>query len=30
MPAENIVVEGHFEINSYTVTYKVDDQLYGR
>ncbi len=30
MPAENIVVEGHFEINSYTVTYKVDDQLYGK
>ena len=30
MPAENIVVEGHFKINSYTVTYKVDDQLYGK
>ncbi len=29
MPAENVVIEGRFSINSYTVTYKVDGELYG-
>ncbi|WP_347979610.1 InlB B-repeat-containing protein, partial [Hungatella hominis] len=29
MPAENVEIEGHYSINSYTVTYKVDGELYG-
>ena len=29
MPAEDVVIEGSYEINSYTVTYKVDGQQYG-
>ncbi|RHC45103.1 doubled motif LPXTG anchor domain-containing protein [Hungatella hathewayi] len=29
MPAENVVIEGRYSINSYTVTYKVDGELYG-
>ena len=29
MPAKNMVIEGNFLINSYTVTYKVDGEIYG-
>ena len=29
MPAENVIIEGHFEINKYTVRYEVDGALYG-
>lgn len=30
MPAENVIIEGHFEINKYTVRYEVDGALRGR
>lgn len=29
MPAGDVVIEGSYKINSYTVTYKVDGQQYG-
>ena len=29
MPAEDVVIEGNFKINSYTVTYKVDGEISG-
>ena len=29
MPAENVVIEGSFHVNSYTVTYKVDGEITG-
>ena len=29
MPARDIVIEGSYKINSYTVTYKVDGEQYG-
>ncbi len=29
MPAKDVVIEGSFGINSYTVTYKVDGVQYG-
>ncbi len=29
MPAEDVVIEGSYKINSYTVTYKVDGEQYG-
>ena len=28
MPAEDIVIEGSFSVNSYTITYKVDGEVY--
>ena len=28
MPAEDIVIEGRFSVNSYTITYKVDGEVY--
>ncbi len=28
MPAEDIIIEGSFSINSYTITYKVDGEIY--
>ena len=28
MPAENVVIEGSFKVNEYTVTYFVDDKFY--
>ncbi len=29
MPANDVVIEGSFKINNYTVTYKVDGSQYG-
>ena len=29
MPANDIVVEGSFKVNTYTVTYMVDGEQYG-